>query len=59
MRSKIVSDSFFLQDTVIDAGKFDGSLGIICALSALKVLNRTNGMERLKRPIEVSYFQST
>lgn len=43
-------------DTVIDAGEFDGSLGIICALTALKVLNRTNGMGRLKRPVEVIAF---
>lgn len=59
MRSNTISYSVFFQDTVIDAGKFDGSLGIICALSALKVLNRTNGMGRLKRPIEVSYFRLT
>ncbi|KAK4487989.1 hypothetical protein RD792_003728 [Penstemon davidsonii] len=43
-------------DTVIDAGMFDGALGIITALSALKVL-KTNGMlGELKRPIEVIAF---
>lgn len=43
-------------DTVIDAGTFDGSLGIICAISALKVLNRTDRLERLRRPVEVIAF---
>ncbi|KAI5642027.1 hypothetical protein M9H77_00258 [Catharanthus roseus] len=43
-------------DTVIDAGKFDGSLGILCALSALKVLNRTNRLGKLMRPVEVIAF---
>nr|XP_027086088.1 allantoate deiminase 2-like isoform X2 [Coffea arabica] len=43
-------------DTVIDAGKFDGSLGIVCALSALKVLNMTNRMGRLRRPVEIIAF---
>lgn len=43
-------------DTVVDAGKFDGSLGIVCALSALKVLNMTNRMGRLQRPVEVIAF---
>ncbi|EPS72270.1 hypothetical protein M569_02484, partial [Genlisea aurea] len=43
-------------DTVIDAGIFDGALGIITALSALKVL-RINGMlTKLKRPVEVIAF---
>ncbi|KAL3523136.1 hypothetical protein ACH5RR_015970 [Cinchona calisaya] len=43
-------------DTVIDAGIFDGSLGIVCALSALKVLNTNNRLERLRRPVEVIAF---
>ena len=51
----MVDISYLSQDTVIDAGKFDGSLGIVCALSALKVLNMTNRMGRLRRPVEVSY----
>ncbi|KAK7846317.1 allantoate deiminase 2, partial [Quercus suber] len=39
-------------DTVVDAGIFDGSLGIISALSALKVLNVNGTMGKLRRPIE-------
>lgn len=45
---------FFQQDTVIDAGKFDGSLGIVSALSALKVLHVNGRLEKLRRPVEVS-----
>lgn len=41
------------QDTVIDAGKYDGSLGIISAISALKVLNINGRLSELKRPVEV------
>ncbi|KAL6603683.1 hypothetical protein ACP70R_044044 [Stipagrostis hirtigluma subsp. patula] len=44
------------MDTVIDAGKYDGSLGIICAISALKVLKVTGKLERLTRPVEVIAF---
>lgn len=43
-------------DTVIDAGIYDGSLGIISALSALKVLNRTEKLGKLTRPVEVIAF---
>ncbi|XP_077244418.1 allantoate amidohydrolase isoform X2 [Tasmannia lanceolata] len=43
-------------DTVIDAGKYDGSLGIICALSALKVLKISGKLEKLQRPVEVIAF---
>lgn len=32
---------------------FDGSLGIISAISALKVLNSTGMLGKLKRPVEV------
>ena len=39
---------------MVDAGIFDGSLGIISALSALKVLNVNGTMGKLRRPIEVS-----
>ncbi|RZR70865.1 hypothetical protein BHM03_00001990 [Ensete ventricosum] len=42
------------QDTVVDAGKFDGSLGIICAISALKVLKTNGKLHKLSRPVEVS-----
>jgi allantoate deiminase len=43
-------------DTVIDAGKFDGSLGIVSALSAVKVLNISGRLGKLKRPVEVIAF---
>ena len=46
------------QDTVVDAGIFDGSLGIISALAALKVLNVNGKLGTLKRPIEVSDSRS-
>lgn len=44
----------FQQDTVIDAGIFDGALGIISALSALKTLHHNGTLEKLRRPVEVS-----
>uniref|UniRef100_A0A453T0H0 allantoate deiminase n=1 Tax=Aegilops tauschii subsp. strangulata TaxID=200361 RepID=A0A453T0H0_AEGTS len=44
------------QDTVIDAGMYDGALGIICAISALKVLRVTGKLQRLTRPVEVIAF---
>jgi hypothetical protein len=34
---------------------YDGSLGIICAISALKVLNATGKLQRLTKPVEVRY----
>ncbi|KAG7019778.1 Allantoate deiminase 2 [Cucurbita argyrosperma subsp. argyrosperma] len=43
-------------DTVVDAGKFDGALGIISAISALKVFYMNGKLEELKRPIEVIAF---
>ncbi|CAH2078475.1 unnamed protein product [Thlaspi arvense] len=43
-------------DTVIDAGKYDGSLGIISAISALKVLKVNGKLGELKRPVEVIAF---
>nr|QEE59984.1 peptidase M20/M25/M40 family protein [Betula platyphylla] len=43
-------------DTVVDAGIFDGSLGIISALSALKVLKINGILGKLRRPIEVIAF---
>lgn len=33
---------------------YDGSLGIICAISALKVLKISGKLEKLHRPVEVS-----
>ena len=38
---------------MVDAGIFDGSLGIISAISALKVLKITGKLQKLRRPIEV------
>ncbi|KAL8508633.1 hypothetical protein ACS0TY_019035 [Phlomoides rotata] len=43
-------------DTVIDAGMFDGALGIVTAVSALKVLKVRGMLEKLKRPVEVIAF---
>ncbi|KAL5539657.1 hypothetical protein UlMin_044815 [Ulmus minor] len=43
-------------DTVVDAGIFDGSLGIVSALAALKVLNTNGKLGTLKRPVEVIAF---
>lgn len=49
--------SLILQDTVIDAGLFDGALGIISALSAMKVLNVNGQLGKLKRPVEVVKYR--
>ncbi|GLJ39369.1 hypothetical protein SUGI_0803960 [Cryptomeria japonica] len=43
-------------DTVVDAGMYDGSLGIICALAALKALRISGKLEELPRPVEVIAF---
>ncbi|XP_058072189.1 allantoate deiminase 2 isoform X2 [Magnolia sinica] len=43
-------------DTVIDAGIYDGSLGIVCAVSALKALKISGRLEKLQRPVEVIAF---
>ncbi|KAK6916975.1 Peptidase M20 [Dillenia turbinata] len=43
-------------DTVIDAGIFDGSLGIVSALSAVKVLHINGKLGELVRPVEVIAF---
>ncbi|KAF3774164.1 Allantoate deiminase [Nymphaea thermarum] len=43
-------------DTVIDAGKYDGSLGIICAISALKALKASGRLSELRRRIEIIAF---
>ncbi|AQL05237.1 metallopeptidase precursor [Zea mays] len=44
------------MDTVVDAGMYDGALGIISAISALKVLKVTGKLQRLTRPVEVIAF---
>jgi len=41
------------KDTVVDAGIFDGSLGVVSAISALKVLNACGKLGNLLRPVEV------
>jgi len=46
------------MDTVIDAGMYDGALGIICSISAMKVLRVTGKLQRLTRPVEVRKFSS-
>lgn len=43
-------------DTVVDAGKFDGALGIVCAISALKALKVNGKLDKLRRPVEVIAF---
>ncbi|KAF5729231.1 allantoate deiminase isoform X2 [Tripterygium wilfordii] len=43
-------------DTVVDAGIYDGSLGIISAISALKFLKRDGQLGKLQRPVEVIAF---
>uniref|UniRef100_A0A7N0V8Q0 allantoate deiminase n=1 Tax=Kalanchoe fedtschenkoi TaxID=63787 RepID=A0A7N0V8Q0_KALFE len=43
-------------DTVIDAGIFDGALGIITALSAIKALHLNGTLRQLCRPVEVIAF---
>ncbi|KAG9439038.1 hypothetical protein H6P81_019203 [Aristolochia fimbriata] len=43
-------------DTVVDAGKFDGALGIVCAIAALKVLKSDGRFAKLQRPVEVIAF---
>lgn len=45
-----------LQDTVIDAGKYDGALGIVAAIGAVKVLKLEGKLQQFPRPIEVGYF---
>lgn len=43
-------------DTVIDAGMFDGSLGIISAIAAVKALHVSGKLESFPRPIEIIAF---
>ncbi|KAE9598696.1 Allantoate deiminase 1 [Lupinus albus] len=44
------------MDTVVDAGIFDGSLGIVSAISALKALHINGKLQKLRRPVEVIAF---
>ncbi|KAI6704233.1 hypothetical protein NL676_013369 [Syzygium grande] len=43
-------------DTVVDAGIFDGSLGVVSAISALKALKARGKLGNLLRPVEVIAF---
>ncbi|KAH7365903.1 hypothetical protein KP509_18G052300 [Ceratopteris richardii] len=43
-------------DTVIDAGKYDGALGIIVAIAAVKSLHVHGLLEKFPRPIEIIAF---
>eukprot|EP00249_Psilotum_nudum_P021140 c27989_g1_i2 orf=778-2229(+) len=43
-------------DTVIDAGMYDGALGIISAIAAVKALRVSNKLNNFPRPIEVIAF---
>jgi len=38
---------------------FDGSLGIVSAISALKAMHVNGKLEKLKRPVEVSQVTDT
>ncbi|XP_056159926.1 allantoate deiminase 2 isoform X3 [Syzygium oleosum] len=44
------------KDTVVDAGIFDGSLGVVSAISALKVLKARGKLGNLLQPVEVIAF---
>ncbi|KAJ4799094.1 allantoate amidohydrolase [Rhynchospora pubera] len=44
------------MDTVVDAGMYDGLLGIISAISAVKALKISGKLEKLQRPVEVIAF---
>lgn len=41
------------QDTVIDAGRYDGALGIVTAIAAVKALKIEGKLQQFPRPIEV------
>ncbi|XP_024530115.1 allantoate deiminase 2 isoform X1 [Selaginella moellendorffii] len=43
-------------DTVIDAGKYDGALGIVSAIAAVKMLNSNGKLRSYVRPIEIIAF---
>lgn len=44
------------QDTVIDAGRYDGALGIVTAIAAVKALKVEGKLQQFPRPIEVGCF---
>jgi len=43
-------------DTVIDAGRYDGALGIVAAIGAVKVLKLEGKLQQFPRPIEIIAF---
>ncbi|XP_024392183.1 allantoate deiminase 2 [Physcomitrium patens] len=44
------------MDTVIDAGRYDGALGIVTAIAAVKVLKVEGKLHQFPRPIEIIAF---
>eukprot|EP00897_Mesotaenium_endlicherianum_P008889 jgi/Mesen1/8028/ME000426S07171 len=44
------------KDTVLDAGNYDGVMGVICAIAAVKALLLTVGAAALSCPVEVVAF---
>jgi allantoate deiminase len=44
------------MDTVIDAGRYDGALGIVTAIAAVKVLKIEGKLQQFPRPIEIIAF---
>ncbi|GKE84627.1 allantoate deiminase 2, partial [Tanacetum coccineum] len=52
----MLATRLFYFDTVVDAGLFDGALGVISAISALKMLNVTERLRHLKHPVEIITF---
>ncbi|KAL2643548.1 hypothetical protein R1flu_011135 [Riccia fluitans] len=44
------------MDTVIDAGRYDGALGIISAIAAVKALQKSGKLREYPRPIEIIAF---
>jgi allantoate deiminase len=43
-------------DTVIDAGRYDGALGIVAAIAAVKALKLEGKLKQFPRPIEIIAF---
>lgn len=50
---------WLIQDTVIDAGKYDGALGILVAIAAVKALQKSGRLGDFPRPIEVKCVGAT
>ncbi|XP_078438401.1 allantoate amidohydrolase [Wolffia australiana] len=43
-------------DTVIDAGFYDGSLGVISAIAAVKAMKNSVSLDDVRRPVEIIAF---